>query len=421
MREMPTIQHVSPSALSVAPWNPRFVKEKRFRDLCASLKADPALLERRPILATTAGEVYAGNQRLRAALHLGWATVPVIYDDLSPAEAKARAVRDNSAAGEWVEDDLAALLFELGQEGVDLAALGADEKDILRLLDSVGALGEEAHPVPEPPAEPITRPGDLWLLGPHRLLCGDATRREDVERLMSGAHAVLMMTDPPYGVDYSEIVDSRENQKRGGWADIAGDVKGNDLPAILAGAFGLARDIVLSDAAAWFCWHPPGANSQVFRTTMESLGIVVHKQLIWMKPHFVFGRWEYHWQHETCWYGWREGHHPEFYGDRSESTVWQVEHEGGIKTRNGPAMASLGLGEHPTQKPPELWTRAIRNHTQAGEAIYEPFAGSGPAFTAAHQLGRVCYGLEIEPRYCDVIVKRWENLTGESARREGEV
>jgi DNA modification methylase len=249
----------------------------------------------------------------------------------------------------------------------------------------------------------------------HRLLCGDATNANDVARLMEGEHAALVMTDPPYGVEYSEIVDSREHQKAGGWVPMRGDVAAN-LADWLPAAFQHAANIAATDQAAWFCWHPSGANSAVFRAALESAGVGVHKEIVWSKPHLVFGHSEYHWQHESCMYGWRK--HPAFYGDRSESTVWAVDHEGGIKTRNGPAMASLGLGEHPTQKPPELWARAMRNHTLAGEVVYDPFAGSGPCVSAAEQLGRRAFVMDIEPAYCDVVVQRWENLTGRQAERQ---
>jgi len=415
-RVEPTL--VPTASLHPAPWNPRLIRDPRFEQLCRSLADDPAFLWRRPILATVTGEVMAGNMRLRAAQHLGWLEVPAILDDIPERLARERALKDNNQWGEWQEDDLAALVYDLGQQGGDLSLLGFDDKELTRLLDSVGALGEGDDAIPEPPAEPITRPGDLWLLGPHRLLCGDSTRPEDVARLMGGQRASVLMTDPPYGVGYDEIVESRENQKRGGWERIANDGVADDLGGLLAAAFGNARDLALQDDAAWFCWHPPGANSAVFRSALEDAGVHVHKQIIWVKPHFVFGRWEYHWQHEPCWYGWREGQHPEFYGDRSESTVWAVEHEGGIKTRNGPAMASLGLGEHPTQKPPELWERAIRNHSRSAQGVFDPFAGSGPAVTAAQRLGRVAYVMDAEPKFCDVIVQRWAHLTGDTARRE---
>jgi DNA modification methylase len=146
------------------------------------------------------------------------------------------------------------------------------------------------------------------------------------------------------------------------------------------------------------------------------LGLRMTKEIIWSKSYFIFGRWEYHWQHEACLYGWRKGYHRPFYGERSESTVWRVDREGGYKTRNGQLMKSRGLGDHPTQKPPELWARAMRNHTKPGELAYDPFAG--PAVIAAEQEGRIAHAMDIDPAYCDVIVRRWERVSGQQAVRE---
>jgi DNA modification methylase len=343
-------------------------------------------------------------------------TVPADLDDVPDQLARERAIRDNNTWADWDDDSLSRLLGDLRDAGSETSLLGFDDRDLAQFLARLDS-GRELNPDDAdltPPAEPVTQPGDLWLLGEHRLLCGDAANCADVQHLISGEPAALVMTDPPYGVDYSAIVDSRENQKAGGWAPLQGDIVA-DLDQLLPAAFRHAAEVATLENAAWFCWHPPGANAALFRAALESAGVGVHKQIMWSKPHFVFGRWEYHWQHEPAMYGWRT--HPPFYGDRAESTVWQVEHEGGIRTRNGPAMALLGLGEHPTQKPPELWARAIRNHTVPGDVIYDPFAGSGPCVTAAEQWARRARVLEIEPGYCDVIVRRWERVSGRQAHK----
>jgi DNA modification methylase len=421
-----TVSLVPLEQLTPAPWNPRHIDKNRLKNLAESIKADPNFLLRRPILAQQSGEIYAGNQRWHAAKLLfsqGWTppwetqTLPADLDDVPDQLARERALRDNNAWGAWDDDSLARLLGDLRDAGSDTGLLGFDDRELSQLLSRLGD-GRELHPDDAdltPPVDPITKPGDLWILGDHRLLCGDATDSGDVERLMDGQRAALIMTDPPYGVEYSEIVESRENQKAGGWAPLQGDVATN-LADWLPSAFQHAATIATTDDAAWFCWHPPGANAALFRAALESAGVGVHKQIMWSKPHFVFGRWEYHWQHEPAMYGWRK--HPPFYGDRSESTVWAVEHEGGIKTRNGPAMPSLGLGEHPTQKPPELWARAMRNHTLLDAVVYDPFAGSGPCVTAAEQHTRRAYVMDIEPAYCDVIVRRWERVSGRQAYKK---
>lgn len=364
------------------------------------------------IVNTTTGHVVDGHLRVELAISRGEPAVPVAYVTLTEEEERIALATFDPIGALAVQDEaqLTNLLAEINAQDTHLVEFLATLKPPPPRI-----VGEDTADL-TPPAEPITKPGDLWLLGDHRLLCGDSTKREDVERLMSGSRAALMMTDPPYGVDYAEIVESRENQKKGGWRDIANDQQNAlGLGELLTAAFKISGDVALAENAAWFCWHPAGANRSLFRDAFVAAGVHVHKEIVWVKPHFVFGRWEYHWQHEPCMYGWLEGHHPPFYGDRAESTVWQVEHEGGVRTRNGPAMASLGLGEHPTQKPPELWARAIRNHTAAGDIVFDGFAGSGPAITAAEQTGRRACVMDVDPGYCDVIVRRWETLTGQKA------
>lgn len=199
----PTPTMVDVSSLTPAPWNPRLIKDVRFAQLCRSLAADPDFLWSRPVLANASGIVFAGNMRLRGSMHLGWVQVPTIIQDIPDQLAQERGLRDNNQFGEWVEDDLAAILYDLQQKGTDLDLLGFDEKEIDQLLASVGAgpTEEDAGDF-TPPANPITNRGDLWILGEHRLLCGDATNEDDVRRLMDRQRAVLFATDPPYLVDY---------------------------------------------------------------------------------------------------------------------------------------------------------------------------------------------------------------------------
>ncbi|HVA08400.1 MAG TPA: ParB/RepB/Spo0J family partition protein, partial [Acidimicrobiales bacterium] len=195
-----TPQPVSLIALTPAPWNPRSISDARFQNLCASLEADPEFLQLRPILATLDGTIFAGNMRYRAAQQLGWETVPAILVDIPEQLAKERALRDNAQWGEWEEDDLAKLLAQLKGEGSDLDLLGFDERELQQLLNRLDHAGgltdpDDAPPLPE---EPITRLGDLWILGSHRILCGDSTDPHDVAIVLNGEKAKLLATDPPY-------------------------------------------------------------------------------------------------------------------------------------------------------------------------------------------------------------------------------
>jgi DNA modification methylase len=252
--------------------------------------------------------------------------------------------------------------------------------------------------VPEPPVDPITKPGDLWMLGDHRLLCGDSTKAEDVERLMAGAKADMMVTDPPYGVEYD--------------ADWRNQAKRPDGTAYGASAVGKVSN---DDRADWreswalfpgdiaYVWHADCRSPEV----AESLTVcdfVIRNLIVWAKNSMVIGRGDYHHQHEPCWYVVRKGCPGRRTDDRTQTTLWQIDK---------PQKSETG---HSTQKPVECMARPMRNHE--AELIYDPFLGSGTTLIAAEQLGRKCYGMEISPAYCDVIVKRWETLTGKKAELE---
>jgi DNA modification methylase len=421
--------------LKPAEWNPRLVKSDRFINLCWAITADPAMLWLRPSLAMEDGTIYAGNMRWRAIDFMWkkgcpvdpsrpnkeppvWSTaaslagiepgmIPAIIEDVPEQVAKERALRDNGAWGEWQDQDLAELLFGLQEQGSDLLTLGFSDKEIESLLDLSGASGEakEDPGAVDPPATPVTQPGWLWHLGNHRLLCGNSANIADVERLMDGKRAKLIVTDPPYGVDYSEIVQSRVNQKKGGWDEIEGDDADSPeaLVAVLNGAFACIREVVATPDAAWYVWHPPLDNRAIFRAALADNGVTVRKEIIWAKPRLVFGRMEYHWQHECCMYGWGQKR-PEFRGERTETTLWTV--DVGPRDEN-----------HPTRKPSELWARACRNHIRNGEILFDGFAGSGPAVVAGEQAGCSAYMIEMKPGFCDSIIERWMAMTGLQATR----
>jgi DNA modification methylase len=358
-----------------------------------------------PALVDERGVLVAGHGRLLAARHLGLKEVPVIrLDHLTDAEARAYRIADNKLteiAG-WDEDALAAELARLDEDGFDLSLTGFGEDEIDRLLDG---LDGESGPADgeddagEPPADPVTKPGDLWLLGDHRLLCGDATVATDVERLLGKTVPHLMVTDPPYGVDYDP-----------GWRNEAG-------VSATARTGKVANDDRADWREAWslfpgdvaYVWHA-GVHARVVAESLEVCGFRIRSQIVWAKPRFALGRGDYHWQHEPCWYAVREGATGHWQGARDQATLWS------IGSRGDEDEATV----HGTQKPVECMRRPILNNSAKRDSIYDPFCGSGTTLIAAETTGRVCLGIEIDPRYCDVIAGRWQKLTGGKAVLESD-
>ncbi len=396
------------ASLAPSPWNPRTVSDARFQNLCSSLEEDPAFLQLRPILATADGTVFAGNMRLRAALHLGWIEVPAILVDIPAQLAKERALRDNGSWGEWDEDELARLLQELQSQGSDLELLGFDERDLRNLLDRIGSSSGLADPddAPPLPETPMTRPGDLYLLGHHRLLCGDSTDPNNVGFLFStGEKAKLVATDPPYLVGYDGA--NRPPSKKGPLEpkeNLWDEFEGPEAAVAFYMAYLEAVFPYLHERAPIYQWHANLRQAHV-TAAWERLGILVHQVIIWAKPRGVLGRAHFMWSHEPCLYGWRQGKMPNLKPPASETTVWHVDQKGEQD------------GSHPTQKPVELFKRPILWHTKQGDTVYEPFLGSGTCLIAAEMTGRRCYAMEQDPGYCDVAVARWEVFTGQKAER----
>jgi DNA modification methylase len=372
---------------------------------------------RQPIVVDVEDVIVVGHTRLLGAKKLGLATVPVhVASELTAAQIKAYRLMDNRSTenSEWdlelLEAEMAGLVGEL-----DLALTGFSERELAKLLAASAPVDEDELPLV--PDAPVTRAGDLWLMGEHRLLCGDCTVGADVERLMDGRRAGLMNTDPPYGVslrlednhDASNSAKGVDKTYRHFEAIMGDDLDGPKLQEFLESAFSVAIP-VLCDDAAWYLWHAQLSQGFFAAAAAAAAQLLVHRQIIWVKPHFVFGRGDYHWQHELCFYGWRKGNRPPFLGERNQSTTWVLEEGGGTIRKDQ---------SHPTQKPVELFRRPILNHLKPGELCYEPFAGSGSQFIAAEELERACYGLEIMPTYCDVIVQRWQNFTGKTATLDG--
>jgi DNA modification methylase len=357
-----------------------------------------------PCLVDDDGLLIAGHGRLLAARRLGLAEVPVLrLKHLSEAQVRAYRIADNRIAlnAGWDEVQLAAELARLQQDGLDLDLLGFDRQELDELLDGIGLPGgiEGEDEVPEPPATPVSRPGDLWSLGPHRLLCGDATRPGDVARLLAGAAPHLMVTDPPYGVDYDP---AWRNQAGVSSTARTGTVS-NDDRADWRQAWALFP----GDVA--YVWHA-GIHAATVAESLQACGFAIRSQIVWVKPRLVLSRGHYHWRHEPCWYAVREGATGHWQGARDQSTAWTIGSDDGTEDAGT---------VHATQKPVECMRRPIVNNSARGEAVYEPFAGSGSTLIAAETTGRTCLAMELDPRYCDVIVQRWQAFAGGSAVLDG--
>ncbi|HEY1963689.1 MAG TPA: DNA methyltransferase [Acidobacteriaceae bacterium] len=361
---------------------------------------------RQPIVVDTAGVVIAGHTRLLAAKKLGLKEVPVhVATELSPAQVKAYRLMDNRSHEESSWDDalLGEELFDLEGLGLDLSLTGFSEEELAGLMVEKTEGLTDPDEVPETPEQPVTQMGDLWVLGKHRLLCGDATEAEDVKRVMIGSKAGLMNTDPPYGVGYA-------NDERPHPGVAKDELQNEALQTFLESAFGAAKSALLPKAA-WYLWHAHLTQGFFAAAAAAAAHVILHRQIIWVKPVLLLGRGQYHWKHEPCFMGWVEGHQPPDLAERNQTTVWEI---GSIST------AERKEFNHSTPKPVELFRRPILKHLKAGAIAYEPFAGTGPQFIAAEETGRCCYGLEIEPAYCDVIVVRWQNFTGKKATLDGD-
>jgi DNA modification methylase len=352
-----------------------------------------------PVLVDGERGVIAGHGRLLAARKLGMAEVPVIeLSHLTPAQERAYILADNKLAlnAGWDEDLLRIELGDLKLDGFDLSLTGFDADEISKILIEATDGLTDPDQVPEPPANPVSRPGDLWNLGRHRLLCGDATDGGTVARVLGGVRPHLMVTDPPYGVAYDPAW-----RNRAGVSSTArtGKVE-NDDRADWREAWALFPGEVA------YVWH--GAlHATTVAESLVACGFDIRAQIIWAKDRLVLGRGHYHWQHEPAWYAVRGTGH--WTGDRKQTTLWHI--------------ASTGQDTetvHGTQKPVECMRRPIENNSSLGQAIYEPFSGSGTTIIAAEMTGRCCHAIELSPAYVDVAVLRWQAFTGQEAVLDAE-
>jgi DNA modification methylase len=361
---------------------------------------------RQPIVVDKAGTVICGHTRLQAARKLGLAEVPVhVAENLTPAQVRAYRLMDNRShqESEWDLELLGPEMSELRDSCFDLRLTGFDTREIDELL-----LGDDPDAqddvVPDLPENPITKPGDLWLLGPHRVLCADSTDENAVSRLCGPTRPNLMTTDPPYGVSYDP---AWRLEVDGGGRHAVGKVANDDRVD-----WSPALRLFSGDVA--YVWHA-GIHAGEVAASLHTIGFQIRAQIIWAKQHFAMSRGSYHWQHEPCWYAVRKGKKSNWKGDRTQSTVWDVKNlnpHGGNKEEQQTG--------HGTQKPLELMRRPILNHTERGEVVYDPFLGSGSTLIAAEQTERVCFGVDIDTRYVDVTVLRWQQQTGKQATLDGD-
>jgi site-specific DNA-methyltransferase (adenine-specific) len=349
-----------------------------------------------PILVDGDKGIIAGHGRLMAARKLGLTKVPVIeLKDMTEAQKKAYVIADNKLAmnAGWDMDFLKLELQDLEDADFDLSLTGFDDKELDQLLAppiEEGLTDEDA--VPEVPDEPKTKLGDIYILGNHRLMCGDSCNIESVEKLTDGLVDILV-TDPPYNVAYEgKTKDALTIQN-----DSMGD---EQFRQFLRDAF-VAADAVMKQGAVFYIWHADSEGYN-FRGACKDAGWKVRQCLIWQKDSMVMGRQDYHWKHEPCLYGWKEGAGHLWASDRKQTTLIECKR---------PKRNDI----HPTMKPVELMEYQILNNTKGQDIVLDLFGGSGSTMIAAEKTGRRARLMELDPKYCDVIVKRWEEFTGKKA------
>jgi DNA modification methylase len=356
-----------------------------------------------PILVDAKGTIIAGHGRVLAAQRLGLTEIPVmVAAGWDEAKRRLYVIADNKLAlnAGWDEELLSLEIGDLKGMGFDLTLTGFSAGEVEELFGKAAAKAGLTDPdeAPEPPADPISRLGDVWLLGRHRITCGDCTDAAVVERVLAGARPHLMVTDPPYGVNYDPA-----------WRGVLGvNLNQKKLGAVLNDDRADWREAwALFPGDVVYVWHA-GLFAGVVAESLAACDFELRSQIIWTKDRFALSRGDYHWQHEPCWYAVRKGAKGHYDGGRSQSTRWDI-----------PAREDGGHG-HGTQKPVECMRRPIENNSKAGDSVYEPFSGSGTTIIAAEMTGRRCFAIELNPAYVDIAVKRWEAFAGETATLEGD-
>ena len=399
------------------PNNPRVLRDDKFQKLKQSIKEFPKMLSLRPMVIDENNVVLGGNMRLRALQELGFTDIEDAWVkrsiDLTEEEKKRFIIADNVAFGEWDWDTLAN-----DWDVADLEAWGLDIPQFDNEAEELEA-SEDDYEMPEGGLETDIVIGDLFEIGEHRLLCGDCTQVDTWEKVMNGELADMVITDPPYNVNYE-----------GGTKDklkIMNDSMSNDEFYIFLYDFYTALGSFTKLGGAWYVWHAD-SEGHVFRQAFKDSGLLLKQCLIWVKNSMVMGRQDYHWKHEPCLYGWKEGAAHYFTSDRTKTTV--IEDTVNVSKLTKEEMKKMlneilsdktkstilhcnkphRNAEHPTMKPILLFAPLIDNSSKVGEIVADGFLGSGSTMVAAHQLKRKCYGMELDPRYCQVIIDRMKKL-----------
>jgi DNA modification methylase len=352
-----------------------------------------------PILVDEHNGIIAGHGRLQAAQELGIKLVPTItLKGLTEAQRKAYVIADNQLAlnAGWDLDTLKSELLTLKDVDYDLTLMGFDNDFLNGILQDVEEGKTDEDAVPEAPETPVTVLGDIWVLGNHRLMCGDSTSIDEVEKLMDGQKADLWLTDPPYNVAYEGGTKDALKIQNDSMSDL-------DFRQFLRDCY-VAADFVMKEGAVFYIWHADleGYN---FRGAAMDAGWKVRQCLIWKKQTLVMGRQDYHWKHEPCLYGWKEGAGHLWAADRKQTTILEFDR---------PSRSA----EHPTMKPVELFEYQLLNNTKGSDLVLDSFGGSGTTMIAAEKNNRYSRLMELDPKYCDVIITRWQEFTGKQAVHE---
>ena len=404
------IEHLPLADLIPYARNARRHTDAQVAQIAASIKEFGFI---RPLLIDADAGIIAGHGRLLAARKLALETVPCLRaTHLAGAQKQAFIIADNKItenAG-WDPEALALEVADLDAADFDIALTGFSDEEISKLIGEPLAGNTDPDATPEPLPDPVSEKGDIWILGPHRVMCGDATSDDDAGRLMAREKAAMIFADPPYGVSYAAKNEFLNAIGRGNRIQTPIE-KDHESPEEMADFWEAAFTTTyasMADGASYYVTGPQvGDLLLLLLQSLRASGLDLRHMLIWAKNNHVLGRADYNYKHEPIIYGWKGGAGHKFYGSPSETSLWEI---------NRPHKSDL----HPTMKPVELVERALNNSSKVGDSILDPFGGSGTTLIACERLSRVCRMMEIDPRYCDVIVRRWQEFTGKQAHLEGQ-